>query len=102
MNVATLAAKARKHWELWLPEKTEQLKLLGEWSEATQTAAIQAHRLIVELKTQGFQQHEAEEQALSLYILLTPEPAPTDDWEARELAELEREYQSRMQEPAPL
>lgn len=100
MDRATLAAKARQHWEEWLPNKTAELKLDGAWMEASEAAAQQALDLIAQLVTQGYRAHEAEEVALKQYILLTPEPPPEDDWQEIELAEKERAYQDMMQEPA--
>lgn len=100
VDIATLAQKARHHWATWLPNKTEQLQADGEWIEATQAAAVQAHRLIVDLQQSGYQASEAEEIALNRYILLPAEPAPETDWEAQELAEMEAAYQNKMRDPA--
>lgn len=99
MNTWQLATKARKHWATWLPQKTEELKAAGEFSEATQVAAVAAQRQIQELMRQGYQEHEAEEVALKQYILLAPEPPDEDDWETKELAEKEARYQEMMKEP---
>lgn len=99
MDRATLAAQARKHWEIWLPQKTKELKDAGEFAEATQVAAVAAQRQIQELMRQGYQAHEAEEVALKQYILLEPEAPGEDDWETQELAEKEARYQAMMKEP---
>ena len=99
MDRATLAAKARKHWAIWLPKKTAELKATREFGEATQAAAVAAQRQIQTLVGQGYQEHEAEEVALKLFILLAPEPPDEDDWEAKELAEREDRYQEMMREP---
>jgi uncharacterized protein with PhoU and TrkA domain len=96
MDTATLAAKARHHWATWLPEKTEYLKARGEWEEASQSAAKAAAAQIAQLMAIGYREHEAMEVAMKNHILLTPEPEPEDDWEARELAELEAAYQDKM------
>lgn len=95
MDRTTLAIKARKHWEKWLPKKTRELKADGEFDMAIQMAARQAQQEIANLMAQGYQEHEAEEVALPQFVLLKPEPA--DDWESRELAEKERKYQKMMQ-----
>lgn len=100
MDRSTLAAKAREHWEEWLPNKAAELKLHGEWAEASETAAQQALDLIAQLVMQGYRDYEAEEVALKQYVLLTPEPPPEDDWQEAELAQMEAEYQDKMQEPA--
>lgn len=42
MNMAQLAAKARKHWAEWLPEKTAELKAENQWATATVAAAEMA------------------------------------------------------------
>jgi hypothetical protein len=94
MDRTTLAIKARKHWEEWLPEKTRELKAAGEFNQAIQTAARQAQQEIADLMAQRYQEHEAEEVALPQFILLKPEPV--DDWESEELAEMERKYQEMM------
>lgn len=94
MDRTTLAIKARKHWEKWLPQKTLELKADGKFDMAIQAAARQAQAEIVNLMAQGYQEHEAEEVALHQFILLKPEPV--DDWESRELAEKERKYQKMM------
>jgi hypothetical protein len=94
MDRSTLAIKARKHWEQWLPKKTRELKDAGEFQMAIQMAARQAQQEISNLMAQGYQEHEAEEVALPMFILLKPEPV--DDWESRELAAKERRYQEMM------
>lgn len=97
MDRTTLAIKARKHWERWLPDKVKALKEAGEYEQAIQAAARKAQAEISDLMAQGYQEHEAEEVALPQFILLKPEP-PKDDWESRELAKKEREYQKMMSE----
>jgi hypothetical protein len=94
MDRTTLAIKARKHWEKWLPKKTRELKADGEFDMAIQMAARKAQKEIENLMAQGYQEHEAEEVALHQFILLKPEPAT--DWESRELAKKERKYQETM------
>ena len=95
MDLETLKSKIRKHWTKWLPKKTAQLKTDGEWDEAVQGAALAASREIQDLTSQGYQAHEAEEVALHLFVLLPPEENE-DDWEAKELAELEANYQQKV------
>lgn len=96
MDRTTLAIKARKHWEEWLPKKVKELKAAGEFGQALQTAARLAQEEIASLMAQGYQQHEAEEVVLPQFILLAPEPPDEDDWESQELAEAERKYQKMM------
>jgi len=98
MDRATLAMMARKHWAEWLPQKTEDLKESGSLNEEIQAAAAAAQKWIQELMASGYQEHEAAEMALARYILLKPEESE-DDWESRELAEMEAEYQEMMREP---
>ena len=94
MDRTTLAIKARKHWEEWLPEKTQELKEAGEFNQAIQMAALRAQQEIADLMAQGYQEHEAEEVVLPQFILLKPEER--EDEQALELAEKEREYQEMM------
>jgi hypothetical protein len=91
MSTEALAAKARKHWAEWLPEKTAALKAEGKFGEATMVAARQAEGEIRNLMAQGYQRHEAEEVILPQLILLKPEPGA--DELADEEAELEAEFQ---------
>jgi hypothetical protein len=74
MERKALIIKARKHWEEWLPEKTEGLKEAGEFKAVTRGAARLAQAEIAELMARGYQQHEAEELVLPKHILLEPEP----------------------------
>jgi hypothetical protein len=92
MGIPALAAKARKHWAVWLPERTRELKAAGTFSVETQKAAVRAQVQITQLMQNGYQAHEAEAMVLPQYILLEPEDV--DDEEAEELAEMEREYQA--------
>ena len=96
MNQQTLASKIRKHWTEYLPQKTAALKAAGEWDEAVQGAALAAKRLILDLQSQGYQAHEAEEVALHQFVLLPPESPEEDDWEAKELAQMETDYQKNV------
>lgn len=99
MSAETYAAKARKHWTKWLPKMTAELKKADKFNAAVQTAGKNAHKTVLELMQQGFQQAEAEEVALAQYVLLKPEPdAGLTDWEAKGLAELEAQYQAQMRE----
>lgn len=91
-----LKAMARRHWTQYLPAKVAELKKQGRLEAALTVAARRASERIQELMAQGYQAHEAEEVARAEYLLLKPEPPPEDDWEARELAELERQYRAQM------
>jgi hypothetical protein len=73
MDQATLVAKARRYWEMWLPRKTKELKDAGEFDAAIQIAAVRAHAEIVELIVRGYRECEAIELALPKYIFLKPE-----------------------------
>lgn len=99
MSAETYAAKARKHWTKWLPKMTAELKKADKFNAAVQTAGKNAQKTVLELMQQGYQQSEAEEVALAQYVLLKPEDdAGLTDWEAKELAELEAQYQAQMRE----
>jgi hypothetical protein len=74
MDRKSLIIMARKHWEEWLPEKTQGLKEVGEFKAATRVAARRAQAEIADLMARGFQQHEAEEVVLPKHILLEPDP----------------------------
>jgi hypothetical protein len=74
MERKALIIKARKHWEEWLPGKTQGLKEVGEFKAATRIAARRAQAEIADLITRGYQDHEAEEVVLPKHILLEPEP----------------------------
>ena len=95
MDRTTLAIKARRHWEQWLPKKVKELKEAGEFGQALQMAARLAQEEIAALMKKGYQEHEAEEVALPQFILLKPERSELD-WETRELAAKERRYQKMM------
>jgi len=97
MSAQRYKSMARKHWAQWLPKKTAELKADGELDQALQTAGRAAFERVLELMQQGYQAHEAEEVALKEFVLLQPElDADEDDWEAKELRELEREYRRQM------
>jgi hypothetical protein len=92
MDRTTLAIKARKHWEQWLPNKVKALKEAGTFNETIQIAARKAQVEIEDLMAQGYQEHEAEEVVLPQFILLKPEVSESA-WEGKELAEKEKLYQ---------
>jgi hypothetical protein len=97
MDRTTLADKALKHWTKWRPEMVKELKAEGKLAEAIQGAALQTQRMIAELKSQGLQEHEAEEVALPLFVLLPPEANAKDSPEMQsELAQKEADYQRMM------
>ena len=97
MSVEAMQAKARAHWSKWLPTKVAELKASGTLEETLRAAAIAAQRTIEDLMAQGYQMHEAEEVALKEHVLLKPEAgADVEDWEAKELADLDRQYRSEM------
>jgi len=77
----------------WLPQKVADLRASGQLNEALQAAAGLAQKEIELLMKQGYQEHEAREAALPMFILLPSEPgAEEEDWERLELAEKEAEY----------
>lgn len=87
------AMMARKHWQMWLPEKVAALKAVGTLEQALQTAGKLAFNRVVELMEQGYQQHEAEEVALAEFVMLQPEiGAEMEPWELEEEAMLEARY----------
>ena len=97
LSVASLVAKARRHWTEWLPEKVKALKAAGELESELQAVAKMAMQRARELMEQGYRAHEAEEVVLAEYILLAPEPgAELADWEVEENARLEKEYREQM------
>ncbi|MGQ7815793.1 hypothetical protein ACUTAH_08970 [Metapseudomonas furukawaii] len=99
MSAERYAAMARKHWTKWLPEKVAELKAAGDWESTLRTRGKWAAERVLELMQQGYQQHEAEEVALSELILLKPEPkANLESWERKELSALEREYRKTHRE----
>ena len=98
MAYQDLAKRARKHWAEWLPRKTAELKAAGTFAAQTQAAAVLAQKEIDRLMAMGYQEHEAQEVALPMFILLPPEP-DEDDAQERELASREAEFQRTMQEP---
>ena len=98
MSITALEGKPRKHWATWLPARTADLKAEGMWETALRRAAISAQERIDALMKAGFRAHEAEEVALKEFILLDPEPADEDDWEAQELAQMEADYQAMWRE----
>lgn len=72
-NLQALAMKAQKHWAKYLPKKTRMLKEVGRFETESLAAAKLAQAEIETLKKAGFQEHEAEEVALPMFILLRPE-----------------------------
>ena len=96
MSAQRYRTMARKHWAEWLPKKTAELKADGELEQALLTAGRAAFERELELMQQGYQAHEAEEVALKEFVLLPPEEPDEDDWEEKELRELERQYQRQM------
>lgn len=93
MSAQKYAMMARKHWTKWLPSKVADLKAEGQLEATLQTVGKQAAAMVLELMEQGFQQHEAEEVALSELVLLKPEAeANLEPWEREEEAELDRIY----------
>ena len=97
MSAQRFATMACKHWTQWLPKKVAALKESGELEAQLQATGKMAQERVLELMGQGFRAHEAEEVALKEFVLLNPEPdADEDDWEEKELRELERQYQQSM------
>jgi hypothetical protein len=99
MSAENYTSMARKHWTKWLPQRVARLNADGQLEQALQTAGKLAQERVLELMPQGYQQHEAEEVALSEYILLSPESSATQPaWERAELAALEDLYQRAMRD----
>lgn len=74
MSAMQFKEKARKHWSRWLPKRVKELQEAGELESTLQVAAANAQERLVELMGLGYRAHEAEEVALSEFILLRPEP----------------------------
>ena len=90
MSASRYSTMARKHWTTWLPKKVAGLKSEGQLEPTLKTVGKLAQERVLELLQLGFQQHEAEEVALSELILLRPEHgANVEPWEHREEAALE-------------
>ena len=66
-------AMARRHWKEWLPQKVAQLKEAGDLESTLQVASRQCAEEVANLRSMGYQEHEAEEVALPQFILLKPE-----------------------------
>jgi hypothetical protein len=97
MCIPELMSLARKHWEKWLPEKVRDLRAEGKLDEALHGAASLAQAEIDHLTRRcGYQEHEAREVALPLFILLKPEPTDDDDELEEELREKKRQYQMNL------
>jgi hypothetical protein len=93
MSASRYATLARKHWTTWLPKKVAALKAEDQLEPTLQTMGKLAQEQVLELMQQGFQQHEAEEVALSELILLKPEHgANVEPWERKEAAALEATF----------
>ena len=95
MNAQGFSQQARRHWTRFLPSKVKELRSEGTFQASLQAVGAQAQQRVTELMSQGYQQHEAEEVARSELVMLPPEPgAGLEDWERKELAELERQYRA--------
>ena len=99
MSAALFASRARKHWTEWLPKKVAELKATGQWEYELNATGRAAQERLLELMAQGYKHHEAEEVAMHEFVLLPPEEPDEDDWERKELAELEAQYRKMMREP---
>ena len=96
MSVEEFKSKARRHWAEWLPQKVAELKAQGLLEQALQAAASNAQNKVNELQAQGFRPHEAQEVALSEFVLLPPEDGASETPQEREDALLrERAYRQR-------
>ena len=91
-----LTSKAIHHWKEWLPKKHAELQADNQLVTTATAAARNAEKEIRELMEAGARLDEAEEIVLPKHILLPPEEAEADDWEAQELAEREAEYRAKM------
>jgi hypothetical protein len=92
MSIPELMTLTRKHWTKYLPKKVQELRASGELNEAIYGAASLAQAEIDHLMKQGYQEHEAREVALPMFVLL-PEETDENDEQARELADMEAAYQ---------
>jgi hypothetical protein len=90
MSTLALKSKILRHWKKWLPEKYARLKKEGILDQEAQARATMAQEEIESLMARGYQEHEAEE-VVQAQVLEKPEPE--DDEQAKELAEMEAEYQ---------
>jgi hypothetical protein len=95
MSLHELMTLARKHWKTHLPDKVKELQAEGMLDAAINGAANLAQSEIETLMKAGYQEHEAREVALPMFILLRPEYH--EDEQDRELAEKERAYQRMME-----
>ena len=91
MSVPELKALALKHWSKHRPKMVRELRASGELDQTLQGAANLAQAEIDLLKSRGYQETEAREVALPMFILLREEPE--DDEQAQELAAKEAAYQ---------
>jgi hypothetical protein len=91
MSVLELMTLARKHWKAHLPDKVKELQAEGLLEAETNAAANLAQAEIETLMKAGYQEHEAREVALPMFILLRPEYH--EDEQDRELAAKEDAYQ---------
>ena len=73
MSVLELMTLARKHWKAHLPDKVKELQAEGLLEAETNAAANLAQAEIETLMKAGYQEHEAREVALPMFILLRPE-----------------------------
>lgn len=96
VSAQTYSARARKHWEQWLPRKVADLKSQGQLEATLQAVGQRTQEQVLDLMGQGFKQHEAEEVALSENVLLRPENgAGVEPWERQEMATLERSFRGK-------
>jgi hypothetical protein len=90
VSVHELMTLACKHWTAHLPDKVKELQAEGMLEAETNAAANLAQSEIETLMKAGYQEHEAREVALPMFILLKPEYR--EDEQDRELAEMEAEW----------
>src|SRR5258708_27449098 len=68
MSVHELTTLARKHWKAHLPDKVKELQAEGTLEAAINGAANLAQSEIETLMKAGYQEHEAREVALPMFI----------------------------------
>jgi hypothetical protein len=87
MSIPELMTLTRKHWTEYLPNKVQELR-----ADDAIHGAMLAQTEIDHLMKQGYQEHEAREVALPMFVLLPEEPPDEDDELERERRELEAEF----------
>lgn len=100
--IQELKAKAREHWENFLPTMWAELVAEDRVDQALTEAAAAAEKEIRHLMGRGARLDEAEEIVLPSLIYLTPETAGLDEESQAESDQMEAEYQARMASEAKI